>query len=214
MRVGDLPMADRFAYAFGRWRFAAVGAVKEGVFGMAKRALPAPASAAGKQAPQKRTSGRLPMTYSGDFAVEPLGFCRGFDAQHDGEKLAAAPERVQCLRLVSRCGERAHETAIKRLGEVVGFQPSPINVDRARPVARVFELLAEAHQRAHEARSEGVAWLRDPWLFLGTEQSAGIGVEQTARSAGRRRVGRFALARALSSRACSVERPHVGPSKR
>src|SRR5215467_6628464 len=146
---------------------------------------------------RRRRPAALPMTYSGDLAVEPLGFCRGFDAQHDGEELPAAPERVQRLRLVSRCGERAHETAIKRLGEVVGFESTPVNVDGARPVARVLELLAEAHQCAHEARSEGIAWLRDPWLFLGTEQSAGVGVEEAARDAGGRRVGRFALARAL-----------------
>ena len=39
MRVGDLPMADRFAYAFRKWRFGASGTVKEGEFCMARACL-------------------------------------------------------------------------------------------------------------------------------------------------------------------------------
>ena len=47
MRVGDLPMADRFAYAFRKWRFGASDTVKEGEFCMARACvLPALASAA------------------------------------------------------------------------------------------------------------------------------------------------------------------------
>src|SRR5215831_20743650 len=88
----------------------------------------------------------LPMTYrwkvsarSGrkatgdDVLVQAVGLSGGLDSEDDRQELAAAPKRVERLRLMAGRGERTHEAAVERLGEVVGLDASAIDIDGRRP---------------------------------------------------------------------------------
>src|SRR6185436_20708775 len=70
----------------------------------------------------------------GNFARQMVSFGGWLHAQHDGQQFPATAERVERLGLVAGRGERAHQPAIKRLGEVVGFEPAPVHVDGGRKI--------------------------------------------------------------------------------
>src|SRR5205823_9326585 len=149
LRAGDLRIADRFAYApvRGVGRLAADGKIVRGIEGWLKDGLPGCAGS--------------------DFPIQAVGFGGGLDAQDDRQELPATPERVERFGLVAGRGKGAHQAAIERLGEVVGFESAPVEVDGTLPVAFRLELLAQTHQRAHEPSAQRVARLGDPRIFVG-----------------------------------------------
>src|SRR5438477_10337274 len=88
-----------------------------------------------------------------DLFMKTFGFGRRLHTEHDRKQFATAPEHVERFGPIAGRCERAHQTAVERLREVVSFEPAAVEIDRAAPIGMAFEIFTQLRYRPHESRT-------------------------------------------------------------